>query len=120
MASEAIDPSASQLMQVSRALMRVYKNVLGRGPDRAHAYYAGSDTIVCCLEGTLTPVEKTLTTIAAYDRLRDTRGVIQEAAAPEMRELIEKITGRQVVASTSGFDVREDFATETFKLGRAQ
>ena len=70
MAPEATDPNTSQLMQVSRALMRVYKEYLGRGPDRAHTHYAGADAIVCFLEGTLTPVERTLTTISAHQRLR--------------------------------------------------
>ena len=116
MALEASDPNASQLMQVSRALMRVYKNSLGRGPDRAYAHYAGPDAIVCCLEGTLTPVERTLTTIAAHQRLRETRILIQDAAEADMRRLVEEITGRAVIASTSGFDVRADFATETFKF----
>jgi uncharacterized protein YbcI len=116
MAPEESDPSASQLMQVSRALMRVYKENLGRGPDRAHTHYAGPDAIVCFLEGTLTPVERKLTTIAAHQRLRDTRTLIQDSAEAEMCRLIEGITGRSVVASTSGFDVRADVATEAFQL----
>jgi uncharacterized protein YbcI len=119
MAPEATDPSASQLMQVSRALMRVYKEYLGRGPDRAHTHYAGPDALVCFLEGTLTPVERTLTTIAAHQRLRETRTLIQDAAEAEMCRLVEVITGRAVIASTSGFDVRADVATEAFKLGPA-
>ena len=120
MAPEASDPSPSQLMQVSRALMRVYKESLGRGPDRAYAYYAGPDAIVCFLEGTLTPVERTLTTIAAHQRLRETRIMIQDAAEAEMCRLVESITGRRVIAFTSGFDVRADVATEAFKLVPSQ
>jgi uncharacterized protein YbcI len=119
MAPEASDPSASQLMQVSRALMRVYKDYLGRGPDRASTHFAGQDALVCFLEGTLTPVERTLTTIAAHQRLRETRTLIQDAAEAEMCRLVEVITGRAVTASTSGFDVRADVATEAFKLGPA-
>jgi uncharacterized protein YbcI len=118
MTPDASDPNTSQLMQVSRALMRVYKEYLGRGPDRAHTHYAGTDALVCFLEGTLTPVERTLTTIAAHQRLRETRTLIQDAAEAEMCRLVEVITGRAVVASTSGFDVRADVATEAFQLGR--
>jgi uncharacterized protein YbcI len=116
MAPEASEPAGTQLMQVSRALMRVYKDSLGRGPDRAHTHYAGPDAIICFLEGTLTPVERTLTTIAGHERLRETRAVIQDAAKAEMCRLVEVITGRSVVASTSGFDTRADIATEAFKL----
>jgi uncharacterized protein YbcI len=117
MAPEASEPSTSQLMQVSRALMRVYKEYLGRGPDRGHTYYAGGNAIVCFLEGTLTPVERTLSTISAHQRLRDTRTLILDAAEAEMCRLVEHITGRTVLASTSGFDVRADVATEAFQLG---
>jgi uncharacterized protein YbcI len=119
MAPDSGEPNASQLMQISRALMRVYKEYLGRGPDRAHTHYAGSDSLVCFLEGTLTPVERTLTTIAAHQRLRETRTLIQDAAEAEMCRLVEVITGRAVTASTSGFDVRADVATEAFRLGPA-
>lgn len=119
MAPDESEPSVSQLMQVSRALMRVYKDMLGRGPDRAQTHYAGPDAIVCFLEGTLTPVERTLTTLAAHQRLRDTRTLIQDAAEPEMCLLVERITGRAVVASTSGFDVRADLVTEAFRLAPA-
>ena len=33
--------------------------------------------------------------------------------------LVERITGRAVVASTSGFDVRADLVTEAFRLAPA-
>ena len=89
MAQEASDPNTSQLMQVSRALMRVYKEYLGRGPDRAHTHYAWADAIVCFLEGTLTPVERTLTTISAHQRLRETRTLIQDAAEAEAALLLD-------------------------------
>ncbi len=42
--------------------------------------------------------------------------MIQDAAEAEMCRLVETITGRPVIASTSGFDVSADFATEAFKL----
>jgi uncharacterized protein YbcI len=107
----------SQLTQISRAMNRIYKEKLGKGPDRVHTHYAGPNGIVCFLEGTLTPVERTLTTIAAYQRLREVRMLVQDAAEAEFCLLVEQIMKRPVVASTSGFDVRADVATETFQIG---
>ena len=106
----------SQLNQISRAMNRIYKEKLGRGPDRVHTHYAGPDAIVCFLEGTLTPVERTLTTIDAHQRLREVRLLVQEAAEAEFCLAVEEILMRSVVASTSGFDVRADVATEIFQL----
>jgi hypothetical protein len=36
-----------------------------------------------------------------------------------MCRLVEVVTGRAVIASTSGFDVRADVATEAFRVGAA-
>jgi uncharacterized protein YbcI len=50
-------------------MTRIYKEQVGRGPDRVRSYYAGPDAIVCFLENTLTPVERTLTAIGEQQRL---------------------------------------------------
>ena len=115
--SEAADErQTSQLVQVSRAMIRIYKEQFGRGPERAHSHYAGPDAIVCFLEQTLTPVERTLTTIGEQQRLRDMRMLFQYAAEDEFRSAVEEITGRKVVAFVSGIDVRADVASELFTL----
>lgn len=116
MPSDESAASLPQLAQISRAMMRVYKEKLGRGPDRAHSHYAGPDAIVCFLEGTLTPVERTLTTVDEHERLRDLRMVVQDVARADLGAAIEQITGRVVIASSSGFDSRADVACESFLL----
>jgi hypothetical protein len=35
------DAPASQLVQVSHVMARIYEEQLGRGPDRVHSHYAG-------------------------------------------------------------------------------
>ena len=116
MPSDDSAANLTQLAHVSRAIMRVYKERLGRGPDRAHSHYAGPDAIVCFLEGTLMPVERTLTTVDEHRRLRDLRIVVQEVAQADLRAAIEQITGRVVIASSSGFDSHADVACESFLL----
>jgi uncharacterized protein YbcI len=119
MPSDEIDVNLSQLVQISRAISHVYKVKLGRGPDRVHCHYAGPDAITCFLEGTLTPLERLLSTVEEHDRLRDIRLLVQDAVRPELREVIERVTGRAVATCTSGFDSRADVASETFQLARA-
>jgi uncharacterized protein YbcI len=117
--SEQDDPRAlrpRQLTQVTRAMVAIYKEQFGRGPRSAHSHYAGSDSIVCFLEGSLTPVEQTLAVIGEEQRLRDIRGLFQHAAEDTFRSAIEAITGRRVVAFISGIDTKVDISSEIFLL----
>ena len=52
--------SPGELSQITRAIVTIYKEQFGRGPELAHSHYAGANTIICVLEGTLTPIEQTL------------------------------------------------------------
>jgi uncharacterized protein YbcI len=104
------------MMQVSRAMIGIYKEQFGRGPEHARSHYAGPDAIVCFLRNTLTPVERSLTTMDEHQRLRDVRMLFQYAAEDEFRGAIEEITGRRVVAFVSGIDTRADVASELFLL----
>jgi uncharacterized protein YbcI len=105
---------ASQLLQVSRAMVRIYKEQFGRGPERVRSHYAGPDAIVCFLENTLTPVERSLDALGEKQRLRDMRMLFQYAAENEFRSAIEQITGRKVIAFVSGIDTTADVASELF------
>ena len=116
MPPEEIDPNLPQLARISRAISQVYKVKLGRGPDRVHCHYAGPDAITCFLEGTLTPIERLLSTIEEHQRLRDIRLLVQDAVRPELCRVIEGATGRRVTTCTSGFDSRADVASENFQL----
>jgi uncharacterized protein YbcI len=119
MPPDEIDAKLPQLAQMSRAISRIYKLKLGRGPDRVHCHYAGPDAITCFLEGTLTPLERLLSTVEDHDRLRDIRLRVQDAVRPELCGVIERVTGRAVVTCTSGFDSRADVASENFQLAPA-
>jgi uncharacterized protein YbcI len=107
-----------QLTQVTRAMVAIYKDQFGRGPTHARSHYAGPDMIVCALEDTLTPIERTLVAIGEHRRLRDIRALFQHTAEGTFRSAVEEITGRKVVAFSSGFDTRADVATEVFVFER--
>ena len=116
--SAARDERPGQLTQVTRAMVAIYKDQFGRGPTHARSHYAGPDMIVCALEDTLTPIERTLVAIGELQRLRDIRMLFQHTAEDTFRSAVEDITGRKVVAFSSGFDTRADVATEVFLLER--
>jgi uncharacterized protein YbcI len=112
------DERPGQLTQVTRAVVAIYKEQFGRGPTHARSHYAGPDIIVCALEDTLTPIERTLVSIGEHQRLRDIRMLFQHTAEDEFRSAVEEITGRKVVAFSSGFDTNADVATEVFLFER--
>jgi uncharacterized protein YbcI len=106
----------SELAQITRAMIAIYKEQFGRGPRYAATHYSGPNAITTMLEGTLTPVERTLANIGEDQRLRDLRALFQHAAAPTFRGAVEDITGRSVLAFTSGTDTQADVSTEHFVL----
>ena len=104
------------LMEVSNAMVRLYKDQFGRGPTKVRTSFAGQDALLCTLEETFTPAEKNLAAMGEHQRLRDLRIYFQYACETEFRDTVEQITGRKVRAFVSGIDVGEDIASELFYL----
>jgi uncharacterized protein YbcI len=109
-----------QLAQITRAMVALYKEQFGRGPTHARSHFAGPDAIICLLEETLTPVERTLVRIGQHQRLREIRMLFQHTAESSFRGAVEEITGRRVIAFTSGFDSGADVASEVFMLAPSE
>jgi uncharacterized protein YbcI len=110
------EPEPSMLAQISRTMVRLYKEQFGRGPTRARTDWCGRDLLVCTLEDTLTPTEKNLRSLGEDDRLREIRMLFQYAAAQQFVQPIEEITGRRVRSFISGIDTAKDISVETFVL----
>jgi uncharacterized protein YbcI len=111
-----MDARGSMLADISNEMVGLYKNLFGRGPTRARTNWAGPDTLLCTLEDSLTPAERAMVDLGEYQRLRDVRMFFQYATEDRFREVIERLTGRQVRGFVSGMDVKEDIATELFYL----
>jgi uncharacterized protein YbcI len=114
-------PSAQEqgeLAQISNEMVRLYKELFGRGPTQVRTAYAGPDTVICTLENSLTPAERTLAKMGEHQRLRDVRLVFQHARAQDFCEVVERITGRRVRAFVSGMDTTQDVSCEVFYLHR--
>jgi uncharacterized protein YbcI len=105
----------SATMEVSNAMVRLYKQRFGRGPTSARTYWCGRDILTCVLEDTLTPAERTLIEMGEHQRLRDTRMFFQYASVREFCRPVEEITGRTVRSFHSSIDTEADgMALETF------
>jgi uncharacterized protein YbcI len=120
MDSESIDAAAdggqAVSLKLSNEMVRLYKELFGRGPASARAHFAGPDCVLVTLEQSLTPAEQTMVELGEYQRLRDVRLFFQHAREKDFREATERITGRRVRAFVSGMDVEQDVSVEIFYL----
>jgi uncharacterized protein YbcI len=102
--------------EISREMVRLYKELFGRGPTKARTEFAGPDIVICSLESTFTPAERSLADLGEHQRLRDTRMYFQAATHDRFTEIVERLTGRRVRAFISGLDAEEDVCAEVFYL----
>jgi uncharacterized protein YbcI len=106
----------SQRAELSREMVRLYKDLFGRGPTKVKTEFAGPDTVICTLRESLTPAEKAMAQLGEHQRLRDTRTFFQHASEEKFRQTTERILGRRVEAFVSGTDTHEDVSSEVFYM----
>ena len=125
-AAEAQDNAAtattdrSPMLEISNAMVGLYKEVFGRGPTKARAQFAGQDTLVVILEASLTVAERNLVAMGEHQRLREARLFFQSAPEDQFRGIVEQALGRRTVAFVSGIDTERDVAIEVFTLEPAE
>jgi uncharacterized protein YbcI len=113
------DPSYGVLLRLANEMVRIYKEIFGRGPTRARADWAGRDALLCTLEDSLTPAERRMADLGADQQVRETRMFFQHATEDGFRASVEQITGRKVRAFVSGIDTGKDVSAEVFYLERS-
>jgi uncharacterized protein YbcI len=106
----------SPMLEISNAMVRLYKEAFGRGPTKARTEFSGPDTLVVILESSLTPAERNLVAMGEDQRLREARLFFQYALEDQFRAIVEQAPGRRTVAFISGIDPQRDVATELFTL----
>jgi uncharacterized protein YbcI len=111
-------PETRVLHELCNEMVRIYKEIFGRGPTRARANWAGPDALLCTLEDSLTPAERKMASLGEHQRLRETRMFFQHVCEDDFRESVERITGRRVTAFVSGIDAETDVSSEVFYFER--
>jgi uncharacterized protein YbcI len=101
--------------KISREMVGLYKELFGRGPTKASTLIS-ENVVLCTLEESFTPAERSMVEMGEHQRLRDVRLFFQYASEDRFRGLIEENTGRKVRAFISGVDAEQDVATELFYL----
>jgi uncharacterized protein YbcI len=113
---ETADYQTSVRAEISREMVRLYKEQFGRGPTKARTEFAGPDIVVCTLEDSFTPAERRLAEMEEHQRLRDTRLYFQYATQSEFIAVIERLLDRKVRAFNSSIDTHNDVSVEVFHL----
>jgi uncharacterized protein YbcI len=106
----------SPLLQISNAMVRLYKEAFGRGPTKARAQFAGPDLLVVVLEDSMTVVERNLAAMNEHERLQESRLFFQRVLESRFRAAVEETLGRRTIAFISGIDPYHDVSVELFTL----
>jgi uncharacterized protein YbcI len=104
------------MVELSNAMVQLYKELFGRGPTKTRTSYAGPDLLVTTLENSLTRIERTMAENGEHERLRDLRMHFQYMSEDDFVGIVEQITGRKVRAFVSGVDTKRDVSSELFYL----
>jgi uncharacterized protein YbcI len=105
----------TKLAAIADGLVKLHKDVCGRGPTNARCFESG-DVVVCLLVGGLTRGERTLLEsgdTAAVERQRRSLHHVMKGPA---QELVERELGRRVTAMTLAADPASELETAVFVL----
>jgi uncharacterized protein YbcI len=106
----------SPLLEISNAMVALYKEAFGRGPTTARAQFAGHDALLVILESSLTVAERNLVAMGEHRRLREARLFISDALEDQVRAIVERALGRRTLAYVSGIDTTRDVTVKLFTL----
>jgi uncharacterized protein YbcI len=107
---------ATALQAVSNAMVKLHKEQFGRGPTNARSYFAGPDTLVCTLEDSLLPAERTMVEMGEDQRVRESRMFLQVATQDEFVAAVEALVARKVRAFASAIDPAPGVVFEIFSF----
>lgn len=100
---------------VSRAMVNLLKDHIGRGPEHARAHIH-EDLVVVVLRGTMTKAERTLAREGEKDLVRGVRHVLNGAFRKDANAIVEQLMHRRVSAFLSDHDVDKDIVVQAFVL----
>jgi uncharacterized protein YbcI len=100
---------------LTSAIVGIHTNHLGRGPSSASTFH-NENVVAVLMRDVMTQVEKTLSRSGNDHAVSNMRHLYQQAMAAEFKTVVERLTGRKVVAFISGNHVDPDIAVELFIL----
>ena len=105
----------SPATQISKGMVSIYKDVMGRGPTKARTTIA-NDMVVTVLEDSLTKGERSLAAQDQADAVRELRRNVQSVMSSEITKLVEMTLHREVLCFLSDHSPDPDYAVEVLLL----
>jgi uncharacterized protein YbcI len=97
--------------EISRGVVSIYKEYLGRGPTSARTEVT-EHTAITTLSNALTKAERSLILRGESATVREMRRKFQLAMRKDITELVEEVTGRTTASFLSDHDTENDVAIE--------
>jgi uncharacterized protein YbcI len=107
--------SGTKLAAIADGLVKLHKDVCGRGPTNARCFASG-DAVVCLLYGGLTRGERTLLESGDLQAVNRQRLALHTVMEDRARALVERELGRRVTAMTMAADPANELETAVFVL----
>jgi uncharacterized protein YbcI len=100
---------------IARAVVRIHRDSVGRGPTKAQAFFRGN-VVVVVLEHVLAKEERTLVSSGHEDAVTALRHELLETMQPDLMAAVETLTDRRVVAMMGDTNLNADMAGQIFVL----
>jgi uncharacterized protein YbcI len=101
--------------EISRAVVAIYKEYIGRGSTLARTTIT-DDMVVCVLHDSLTKAEQTLIASDGPETVRLLRRKFQDAMQADIRKAVEQALDRRTTAMLSDHITDPDVAVEIVML----
>ena len=105
------------LLAVTEAMVGLHERYHHRAPVTAKSLLLGDDLLACVLGGVYTDVEKTMIELQRSTVVQETRSAFQSAMQHRFIAVVERLSGRGVLAFISNHHVGPDIEIELFVLG---
>jgi uncharacterized protein YbcI len=104
------------LVAVNESMVALHERYHHRAPATARTQMLGDDLIACVMGGVYTEVEKTMIELQRSTVVQETRSAFQDAMQQRFIDVVERLSGRQVLAFLSNHHVGPDIEIELFML----
>jgi uncharacterized protein YbcI len=104
------------LAAVTEATVALHQRYHHRKPVSAKTLLLGGDLLACVLGGVYTDVEKTMIEIQRTTVVQETRSALQTTMQHKFIAVVERLSGRDVLAFISNHHVGPDIEIELFML----
>ncbi len=106
----------AMLTAVTKAMVALHERYYHRAPVTAKTQMMREDLLACVLGGVYTDVEKTMIELQRVPAVKDVRNAFQNAMEHRFIEVVQRLSGREVLMFTSNSHVGPDIEIELFLL----